>query len=56
VPTWTVERGVTGRYADNRHAGDEDFAQAGTLVWDVLDDAERDPHGDRHRRSRLSRR
>jgi hypothetical protein len=37
-----VERGQIGRYAYSLHAEDDDFGQAGTLVRDVLDDAERD--------------
>jgi catalase len=37
-----IERGEIGRYAYNLHAEDDDFGQAGTLVRDVLDDAERD--------------
>jgi hypothetical protein len=37
-----VERGEIGRYAYDLHAEDDDFGQAGTLVRDVLDDAERD--------------
>jgi catalase len=42
LPTWMVEPGEIGRYAYNLHAEDDDFGQAGTLVRDVLDDAERD--------------
>jgi catalase/catalase-related immune-responsive protein len=42
VPTWLVERGEIARYAYNLHAEDDDFGHAGTLVRDVLDDAERD--------------
>ena len=37
-----LECGEIGRCAYNLHAEDEDFGQAGTLVRDVLDDAERD--------------
>jgi catalase len=37
-----AERGEIGRYAYTLHAEDDDFGQAGTLVRDVLDDAERD--------------
>jgi catalase len=42
LPTWMVEPGEIGRYAYNLRAEDDDFGQAGTLVRDVLDDAERD--------------
>ena len=42
LPTWMVEPGEIGRYAYNLHAEDDDFGQAGTLVREVLDDAERD--------------
>ena len=37
-----MQRGEIGRYAYNLHAEDGDFGQAGTLVRDALDDAERD--------------
>jgi hypothetical protein len=42
VPTWLVARCEIGRYADNLHAEDDDFRQAGTLVGDVLDDGGRE--------------
>jgi catalase len=41
-PTWMVEAAEIGRYADSRHAGDDDFGQAGALVREVLDDDQRD--------------
>ena len=41
-PTWQVEAGELGRYAYARRADDDDFAQAGALVRDVLDDTGRD--------------
>jgi catalase len=41
-PTWPVEAGELGRFPYARRADDDDFAQAGTLVRDVLDDTGRD--------------
>jgi hypothetical protein len=42
MPAWMAERGEIGRCARELHVEDDDFAQAGTLVRDALDDAERD--------------
>jgi catalase len=42
MPTLMAERGEIGRCACEPHVGDDHFGQAGTLVRDVLDDAERD--------------
>ena len=42
VVDWQVEAGELGRYAYDKHAEDDDFGQAGSLVRDVLDDAGRD--------------
>jgi catalase len=39
---WNVSPGELGRYAYERHAEDDDFGQAGTLVRQVMDDTERD--------------
>jgi catalase len=39
---WPVQAGELGRYAYEKHAGDDDFAQVGTLYRDVLDDTDRD--------------
>ena len=38
---WFVESGEIGRYAYERHADDDDFGQAGTLVRDVMTAEER---------------
>jgi catalase len=40
--TWQIPGGELGRYAYEKHAEDDDFGQAGTLVREVLDDAGRD--------------
>jgi catalase len=37
-----VEGGQLGRYANPKHAEDDDFGQAGTLYREVMDDARRD--------------
>jgi catalase len=39
--TWSVEPGELGRYANSKHAEDDDFGQAGTLVREILDDTGR---------------
>ena len=39
---WDVEGGELGRYENPKHREDDDFGQAGTLVREVMDDAERD--------------
>ncbi len=39
---WTVASGALGRYAYEKHAEDDDFGQAGTLVRDVMDDTDRE--------------
>jgi catalase len=41
-PTWMVEAAEIGHYAYHRHAEDDDFGQAGTLVRDVMDDTGRE--------------
>ena len=38
---WTVSSGELGRYAYQKHAEDDDFGQAGTLVRQVMDDTDR---------------
>jgi catalase len=40
--TWGVEAGELGRYENPHHRDDDDFGQAGTLVRDVMGDADRD--------------
>jgi catalase len=40
--SWGVEAGELGRYANLKHAEDDDFVQAGTLVREVMDDEKRD--------------
>ncbi len=40
--TWSVEGAEIDRYADARHAEDDDFVQAGILYREVLDDSGRD--------------
>ena len=39
---WGVDAGELGRYAYDKHAEDDDFAQAGTLVREVMDDTDRE--------------
>jgi catalase len=39
---WSVASGELGRYAYAKHAEDDDFGQAGTLVRQVMDDQDRD--------------
>ena len=39
---WAVEGGEIGRYAYDKHAEDDDFAQAGALYRDVMTDTDRD--------------
>jgi catalase len=39
---WAVDSGELGRYAYAKHAQDDDFGQAGTLVRQVMDDTDRD--------------
>jgi catalase len=41
-PTWWSDGAELGRYAYERHAGDDDFGQAGTLVRDVMTHVDRD--------------
>jgi catalase len=45
-PSWLVEAGEIGHYAYQLHADDDDFGQAGTLVRDVMDDADREQLAD----------
>ena len=40
--TWSVASDEVGRYANAKHAEDDDFGQAGTLVREVMDDTDRD--------------
>jgi len=40
--TWSVESAEVGRYANAKHAEDDDFGQAGTLYREILDDKGRD--------------
>jgi catalase len=40
--TWQIPGGELGRYAYDKHAEDDDFGQAGTLVREVMDDVDRD--------------
>ena len=40
--TWSVEEGEIGRYANAKHADDDDFGQAGTLYREIMDDPQRD--------------
>jgi catalase len=42
LPTWWVEAAEIGRYDDVRHAEDDDFGQAGTLVRDVMSNTDRE--------------
>jgi catalase len=39
---WAVDAGELGRYAYDRHAEDDDFVQAGTLVRQVMSDSDRE--------------
>jgi catalase len=39
---WSVEAGEIGRYAYEKHADDDDFAQAGTLYREVMDETGRE--------------
>jgi catalase len=39
---WSVDPGELGRYATVKHREDDDFAQAGALVREVMDDTDRD--------------
>jgi len=39
---WAVEAGELGRYAYDKHADDDDFVQAGTLVRQVMTDVDRE--------------
>jgi catalase len=41
-PSWRSDAAELGRYAYERHAGDDDFGQAGTLVRDVMTHVDRD--------------
>jgi catalase len=38
---WSVEAGELGRYANEKHAEDDDFGQAGTLFRDVMSETDR---------------
>jgi catalase len=40
--TWEVPGAELGRYAYEKHADDDDFVQAGTLVREVMSDTDRD--------------
>jgi catalase len=42
LPTWWVEAAEIGRYAYELHAEDDDFAQPGTLVRDVMSPTDRE--------------
>ncbi|MDQ6750148.1 MAG: catalase [Actinomycetota bacterium] len=39
---WSVQTGELGRYAYEKHAGDDDFGQPGTMYREVMDDTDRD--------------
>jgi catalase len=41
-PSWWVEAGEMGRYEYTKHSDDNDFAQAGALYRDVMDDTDRE--------------
>jgi catalase len=41
-PSWWSDAAELGRHAYERHAGDDDFGQAGALVRDVMTHGERD--------------
>ena len=49
---WDVASGELVRYAYEKHAEDDDFGQAGTLVRQVMNDDRPGPPGDQHRRPR----
>jgi catalase len=40
--SWSEEAAELGRYANTRHADDDDFGQAGTLYREVMDDGQRE--------------
>ncbi len=40
--TWSVEGAEIGRYANAKHAEDDDFGQPGTMYREVMDDAQRE--------------
>jgi catalase len=40
--TWEVPAGELGRYANSKHASDDDFVQARALYRDVMDDTDRE--------------
>jgi catalase len=40
--TWSVPGGELGRYAYEKHAEDDDFAQPGTLYREIMSDTQRD--------------
>jgi catalase len=40
--TWNVEAAEIGRYANAKHAEDDDFGQPGTMYREILDDKGRD--------------
>jgi catalase len=42
LPTWQVEAGEIGRYAYEKHAGDDDSVQPRALYRDVMSDTDRD--------------
>jgi catalase len=42
LPTWQVEAAEIGRYANPRHAEDDDFVQPGALYREVMDDTDRE--------------
>ena len=42
LPTWRVEGAEIGRYANERHAEDDDFVQPGALYRQVMDETDRE--------------
>jgi catalase len=40
--SWSVEGAEIGRYANAKHASDDDFSQPGTLYREVMSDLDRD--------------
>ncbi len=52
---WSVEAAEIGRYANAKHAEDDDFGQAGTLYREVMSDLDRDHLVEQHRRPRERR-
>src|SRR5215204_362351 len=42
LPTWAVDAAEIGRYADEKHADDDDFVQPRALYRDVMSDTDRD--------------